>query len=69
MDSICVETLVDRVRHVREGGNTGLLSSDVSRCESLTLVQPPNVQLMDGHDAFDLIGDGSENCACYGILE
>lgn len=69
VDSICVKTLVDRVCHIHEGGHTGLLSSDMSRCESLILVQPPNVQLMDGHNAFDLIGDGRENCPYYRISE
>ena len=69
MDSIRVETLVDRVCHVHERGHTGLLSSDVSRCESLILVQPPNMQLMDGYNAFDLIGDERKGCACYRFSE
>ena len=67
MDSIGVETLVDGVCHFHEGVHTGLLRSDVRRCESLVLVQPPDVELVDGHNAFDLSGDGRENCACYRI--
>jgi hypothetical protein len=54
MNAIRMQTLVDSVCDGHEGLHSVVTDGDVSGCESLLLVQPPDVQLVNGENAGDL---------------
>lgn len=56
MYTVCMEALVDRIGQVHEAGHLRIGEDDVGGGDRFLLVEPPDVQFVDGEDAGDLDG-------------
>lgn len=59
-----MKTLIDRVRNAHERGHSGLADDNMDGRERLFLVQAPDVQLVNGENARDLVSLGISFISC-----